>query len=87
MDITLLTQYLNLVIVGICLCVGCIIKNSTPIENRYIPAIMGCLGLALALITNYHDITLETVLMGLMSGLSSTGLYEAFKNLIGASNE
>lgn len=29
-------------------------------------------------------VTLETVVTGLMSGLTSTGMYEAFKNIIGS---
>ena len=37
MDISVLTQYLTIVVVGICLCVGYIIKNSLDfIPNKYI---------------------------------------------------
>ena len=46
MDISVLTQYVSIVVVGICLCVGYIIKNSLDfIPNKYIPLIMGILGL------------------------------------------
>ena len=83
MDITILLSFLNIVIMGICLCVGYIIKNCFKIiPNKYIPLIMACLGLMLSVCTNYHKITLETVLTGLLSGLASTGCYEAFRNLI-----
>ncbi len=84
MDISALSQYLSLVVVGICLCVGYIIKNSLDfIPNKYIPLIMGILGLIINILINLSTgITAEVVLGGLFSGLASTGLYEMFKNLI-----
>lgn len=83
MDITVLTQFANVIIVGICLCVGYVIKNSLDfVPNKYIPLIMACLGLILSICTNLDKITLEVILTGLFSGLASTGCYEAFKNLI-----
>ena len=83
MDITVLTQFANVIIVGICLCVGYVIKNSLDfISNKYIPLIMACLGLVLSICTNLDKITLEVILTGLFSGLASTGCYEVFKNLI-----
>lgn len=83
MDLTILTTFANVIIMGICLCVGYVIKNSLDfIPNKYIPLIMACLGLTLSICTNLDKITLEVVLTGLFSGLASTGCYEAFKNLI-----
>ena len=83
MDINLILTYTNILIVGICLCVGYIIKNSlTFVPNKYIPLILGTLGLILSVCTNFDKITLEVVLTGLFSGLASTGCYEAFRNLI-----
>ena len=83
MDISVLTQYLSVVVVGICLCVGYIIKNSLDfIPNKYIPLIMGVLGLIVNILMNLNGITAEVVLGGLFSGLASTGLYEMFRNLI-----
>lgn len=84
MDISSLTQYLSIVVVGICLCVGYIIKNSLDfIPNKYIPLIMGILGLIINILINLSTgITAEIVLGGLFSGLASTGLYEMFRNLI-----
>lgn len=83
MDLNILTTFANVIIVGICLCVGYVIKNSLDfIPNKYIPLIMACLGLALSICTNLDKITLEVILTGLFSGLASTGCYEAFKNLI-----
>ena len=84
MDISVLTQYVSIVVVGICLCVGYIIKNSLDfIPNKYIPLIMGILGLTLNILINLSSgINAEVILVGLLSGLASTGLYEMFKNLI-----
>ena len=84
MDISALSQYLSLVVVGICLCVGYIIKNSLDfIPNKYIPLIMGVLGLVINILINLSTgISAEVVLGGLFSGLASTGLYEMFRNLI-----
>lgn len=85
MDLSALTQYLSLVIVGICLCVGYIIKNSLDfIPNKYIPLIMGILGLIINVLINLSTgINAEVILGGLFSGLASTGLYEAFRNMLG----
>ena len=83
MDITVLSSFINIIIVGICLCIGYVIKHSLNfIPNKYIPLIMACLGLAMSICTNLDKITLEVILTGLFSGLASTGCYEAFKNII-----
>ena len=83
MDIGFLTEYAIPLIVSICLCVGYIIKNLVPSDgiNRFIPLIMGVLGVLLNFWVN-QQFTAEVLLGGLFSGLASTGLYELFRNLI-----
>lgn len=83
MDINYLTDFAVPLIVGICLCVGYIIKNLVPSDgiNRFIPLIMGVLGVLLNFWVN-QQFTAEVLLGGLFSGLASTGLYELFRNLI-----
>lgn len=83
MDIEFLTEYAIPLIVGICLCVGYIIKNLIPSDgiNKFIPLIMGVLGVLLNYWVN-QQFTAEVLLGGLFSGLASTGLYELFRNLI-----
>lgn len=83
MDVTFLTDYAVPIIVGICLCIGYILKNLVPTDriNRYIPLIMGVLGVGLNAWMNLA-FTPQILMGGLFSGLASTGLYEAFKNLI-----
>ena len=83
MDLTFLSKYAIPVIVGICLCLGFIIKYAIKTEkvNRFIPLIMGVLGLGIAIWIE-KSVTPEIILKGLFSGLASTGLYEAFRNII-----
>lgn len=77
--ISALQPYIAPVITGICLCIGYIIKKSLGfIPNKYIPVIMGVLGVVLAVWVNL-GFTAEVVLTGLVSGLASTGLHQAFE--------
>lgn len=82
MDLNFLTEYVEPVIMGICLCVGFIIKQSLSfIPNKYIPLIIAVLGLSINVIFN-KSISTDIALQGLFSGLVSTGLYEMFRNII-----
>ncbi len=85
MEINFMNEYLVLVVLGICLCVGYIIKHMIPNDkiNRYIPLIVGVLGVVLNSWLNAWVLSPEILLGGLASGLASTGLHEAYKNLIG----
>lgn len=86
MSIDFLTEYFTPVIAGICLCVGFLIRGATDRLDRYVPCIVAALGLCLAGWQAYltgSPITPAVILEGLFSGLASTGLYEAFKQLIG----
>ena len=78
-----LKDYVVLIVLGICLCVGFIIKNIIRSEkvNRFIPLMMGLLGVAVNSWLNL-SLTPEIVLGGLVSGLASTGMYELFKQFI-----
>lgn len=82
LDLSYLSEFCIPVIVGICLCVGYVIKTSIPkVPNSFIPLVMAILGLILNVWIN-HTIDPSIILGGLFSGLSSTGLYEMFRNLI-----
>ena len=86
MEINFLNNYAVPTIIGICLCTGYVIKNSLPsIKNRYIPLIMVTIGIILNIWIN-KSITPDILLAGMFSGLASTGLHQAFKNLIGDDN-
>jgi hypothetical protein len=80
MDI--LSQYVVLVVAGICFAVGYVIKNSiTVIPNKYIPLIMAVLGVILNVWYNSFQFTPQILLGGLASGLASTGAFELVRNL------
>lgn len=83
MDITFVTEYAVPIIVGICLCIGYVIKNIITSEkvNKYIPLIMAVLGVVLNIWVNM-GFTPAILLGGFISGLASTGLHQAFKNII-----
>lgn len=82
MDLTFLAEYCIPVIVGICLCIGYVIKTSVPkVDNSLIPMMMAILGLFINIWIN-HAINPSIVLGGIFSGLASTGLHQLFKNLI-----
>ncbi len=83
MDLSFLKDYIDLVVLGICLCLGYVIKTSLDfINNKWIPAIMIVTGTAINIVINYPNINAAIVLGGMISGLASTGLYEAMRNLL-----
>ena len=82
MGLDFFNDYLVITILGICLCVGFVIKESVPqINNKYIPLIMAVLGVVLNVWLNM-SFSPQILLGGLFSGLASTGLHQAFKQLI-----
>ncbi|MEW9079807.1 phage holin family protein [Terrisporobacter glycolicus] len=82
MDLTFLNDYVVLVIVGICVCVGYVLKNSFPsLDNKYIPLIMAVLGVVLN-VWIVKIISPDVILGGMFSGLASTGLHQLFVKLI-----
>lgn len=78
-----LNDYFVLVVVGICLCVGYVIKHLIPGEkvNRFIPLAMSLLGVVLNVWLS-KTITPEVLLGGLVSGLASTGMHQLFKQFV-----
>ena len=80
--IDFLNDYVILLVLGICLCIGYVIKTSIPkLDNKYIPLIMAVLGVVLNVWINM-SFSPTILLGGLFSGLSSTGLHQAFKQMI-----
>ena len=79
-----LNGYLVLIVVGICLCVGYVLKNLVPTDkiNKFIPLIMAVLGVFLNMWLNGFAISPDILLGGLASGLASTGMHQLFKQFI-----
>lgn len=79
-----INDYLVLIVIGICLCVGYVLKNLVPGEkvNKFIPTIMAVLGIIVNLWVNSFAVSPEIILGGMASGLASTGMYEAFSQFL-----
>jgi uncharacterized membrane protein len=79
-----INDYLVIIVVAICLCVGYVLKNivTTNKVNKFIPLIMAVLGVVLNVWLNGFTFTPEILLGGLASGLASTGMHQAFKQFI-----
>lgn len=81
LTIDFLSNYVNLAIIGVCICVGYMLKSMAWIDNKYIPVIMGCLGVFLSAWVNWGHFDIGVVLAGLISGMASCGFYDAFKKM------
>lgn len=81
MNITEFIQqfYMPIIIVA-CLCVGYILKKIDFIPDKFIPLVMGILGVVFAFISN--GLSFEVFVGGLFSGLASTGMHQVFKQII-----
>jgi hypothetical protein len=77
----ILTQYVVIAVVAICLGLGYVIKKLEFIPNKYIPLIMAAVGVGLNIWINGASFTPEILLGGLASGLASTGAFEAVRNI------
>lgn len=78
-----LNDYVILVILGICYCVGFVLKHAVKNEtlDRFIPLIMGALGIFLNVWQSDWSISPSIILGGLASGLAATGTNQIFKQL------
>lgn len=78
----ILSQYVVVIVMAICLAVGYVIKHSlNSIPNKYIPLVMAVLGTVLNVWVNAWVFTPEILLGGLASGLAATGAFELAKNI------
>lgn len=82
MDLTFITNLYLPIVMVICLCVGYVMKHwLKDMDNKIIPTVLAVIGVILACLGT-ETITLEVVAGGLVSGLASTGLHQAFKQII-----
>ena len=83
-----LSEFMVPVIMGICLMVGYVVKHWVKdVDNKIIPTLCAVLGVLVALWMNWYNITPEVILSGLASGLASTGLHQAFTQLLNKNNK
>lgn len=77
-----LNDYMSPIILGICLCVGYVLKKwISDVDNKFIPTILAVLGMVLSIWIN-GETTPVVLLTGLIAGLSSTGFHQMFKQFI-----
>ncbi len=84
MDVSsIFTEYISVLTLVICMCVGYVVKNIIPNEkvNRFIPLIAATLGVVIN-VWVAMDFTPQVITAGLVSGLASTGMYELVDQFI-----
>ena len=82
MDLSQLTEFISPIILILCAGIGYTIHSlHNKILNSFIPIILATLGV-IAAVWSLGTFDLPTVVTGLISGLASSGLYEAFKNML-----
>ena len=82
MDLSFIQELYMPLVMALCLIVGYILKHwIKDINNRIIPTALAILGAVAAVLTS-STINLEVIVAGMLSGLASTGLHQAFKNII-----
>lgn len=83
-----LSEFMLPVVLGICLAVGYVVKKWVKdVDNKFIPTIVAVLGVFLSIWISGWQITPEVILSGLISGLGSTGLHQAFTQFIDKKSE
>ena len=82
MDLSFITEYISPIILVLCIGLGYLIHSrKNEIYDSFIPIIVAVVGI-LAAIWSFGTFDLKTIVIGMISGLASTGLYEAFKNML-----
>ncbi len=82
MDLEIFKNMYIPIVTAACLIVGFILKKwIKDLDNKWIPTILAVLGVVLGCLAN-QGITLENAVHGAFSGLASTGMHQAFKQLI-----
>jgi hypothetical protein len=82
----MLNEYIVIIVVAACMVVGLIIKRLGFIPNKYIPLILGALGVLLN-VWYAGAFDLPVLVGGLASGWAATGAFELVKNLAAAKGE
>lgn len=70
-------MYYMPVVAAICFGVGYVVKHWLPTDNKWIPTIGAVLGAVLGCLA-CHELSVEAIAKGMISGLAATGLYEVY---------
>lgn len=75
------SNYLNVMITLACLLVGYVTKKwVNDVDNRFIPTIVFVLGVALSFVMN--GVSVESFVVGGISGIASTGFHQMFHQFV-----
>ena len=83
MDFSVLTEHFVLVVIVACLAIGYIIKHASFMKwlpNDDIPVVLAVVGACLNLAVS--GLSIESAVYGLVMGLASTGMHQAFKRFV-----
>ena len=81
-----LNQFIVPMIVVYSLILGYILKKwFSELDNRFIPTILAIIGAVMNVVIN--GLSLDSIMYGALSALSSTGLHQAFKQYIERDSE
>lgn len=72
-------MYIPLVLV-LCLCLGYLMKNFMPTDNKIIPTVLFIVGAICGVV--YLGASFDAFVRGGVTGLASTGVHQLFKQLI-----
>lgn len=77
---TEIQQFISPMIVGLCWLIGNTLKSSVPkLPNNYIPLVLGLIGAILMVVLN--GFSGQNLIIGVVSGLSATGVHQVYKGL------
>lgn len=81
LDLGFMFDMINLLTLLACLIVGYLFKIWMPTDNKWIPTVLVVFGSVICCIANM-GISLEYIVAGAFTGLASTGLHQAFTQII-----
>lgn len=81
MDISIINSYFIPTVIVLCLCVGYILRNWIPTDNKWIPTVLFFVGVVSGVVVSGFNYTAIT--SGAVSGLAAVGLNQAFKQALG----
>ncbi len=81
MSLDYVTELCMPVVMAACLVAGFVLKKWCPTDNKWIPTMLVALGAVLGCVAD-GAISLEPIVAGAVTGLASTGLHQAFKQLL-----
>lgn len=86
MDLEFIVDLYIPIVMVICLCLGFVWKKFFPADNKWIPLILMIVGGVLGCVVA-KDIAIDHIAAGMVTGLASVGLHQAFKQLIDPGNK